>query len=301
MKIGIDLGGSHIGVGIVNEGCKLVLKKEMDLQIEENSDQIKKYLEDSIILLINESLREVGAPMCVIESIGVAVPGQVEDGIVKKLHNLKINQIDIKKLLGDYYGVEVNIKNDAKCACLAEKKFGALEKYDDAVFMCLGTGIGGATIYDGKLVEPIKAAGSEFGHMIIKKDGTECNCGNKGCFEKYASMRTFKENVIKILNLNENINSKELLDIVLKESNNNSFLSEYIDEFIDDLLVGISNIVNIIEPQAICIGGGFVYYEKVLYTRLMEKITNNKYKFNVPEIVLAKLGNDAGIIGACLI
>ena len=204
-------------------------------------------------------------------------------------------------MLNDYYDVKVNIKNDAKCACLAEKKYGALQNYEDSVFMCLGTGIGGAVIYKGELLEPKKAAGSEFGHMIIAKDGIECKCGNKGCFEKYASMKAFKNNVISILNLDENISSKELLDIVLSKNNSDETLNKYIDEYIDNLLLGISNISNIIEPEAICIGGGFVYFEKLLYTRLMEKINDNKYKFNVPEIVLAKLGNDAGIIGACLI
>lgn len=214
---------------------------------------------------------------------------------------MNINQIDLKKILNDYYDVKVNIKNDAKCACLAEKKYGVLQEFDDCVFICLGTGIGGAIVYNGKLVEPKMASGAEFGHMIIKKDGLECKCGNKGCFEKYASMKSFKNNVINILNLDKNISSKDLLDIVLSKSNSNNALCDYIDEYIDNLILGISNIVNIIEPEAICLGGGFVYFEKILYTRLIENINNNKYKFNVPKIVLAKLGNDAGIIGACLI
>ena len=97
-------------------------------------------------------------------------------------------------MLNEYYGTKIVLKNDAKCASLAEKKFGALKDYKDSVFLCLGTGIGGATFYNGKLVEPKRAAGSEFGHMIIKKDGITCNCGNKGCFERYASIRAFKEN-----------------------------------------------------------------------------------------------------------
>lgn len=226
--------------------------------------------------------------------------GQVENGIAKNLYNLKIKEIDLAKMLNEYYGVNVELKNDAKCASFAEKKYGALKNYKDAVFLCLGTGIGGATFYNGKLVEPRRAAGSEFGHMIIKKDGIECNCGNKGCFERYSSMRAFKEGLKDILKIKDDVDSKELLNILIKESNEEK-VKHYIDEYIDNLVLGLSNITNIIEPETICLGGSFVYFEKILYTRLIEKLNENKYKFNKPEIILAKLGNDAGIIGASLI
>lgn len=203
-------------------------------------------------------------------------------------------------MLNEYYGTKIELKNDAKCAGLAEKKYGALKDVNDSVFLCLGTGIGGATFYNGKLIEPKRAAGSEYGHMIIHKDGIECNCGNKGCFETYASMRAFKNGLKNILNLDENIDSKELLNRLLAQRDNENVFV-YINNYIDNLILGIANISNIIEPEVICLGGGFVYYEKILYTRLIEKLNENKYKFNKPEIVLAKLGNDAGIIGASLI
>ena len=216
------------------------------------------------------------------------------------MYNLNIKEIDLKSMLNEYYGVNIELKNDAKCAALAEKRFGALKNYKDAVFLCLGTGIGGATFYNGKLLEHKRSAGSEYGHMIITKDGIECNCGNKGCFEKYASMQSFKIGLKQLLNLDEEILSNELLDILLKEHDNEK-VNNYIDEFIDNLILGISNITNSIEPEVICLGASFVYLEKILYTRLIEKLDENKYKFNKPEIILAKLGNDAGIIGASLI
>lgn len=205
-------------------------------------------------------------------------------------------------MLKEYYGTNIVIKNDAKCAGIAEKKYGAIKNYNDAVFLCLGTGIGGATFYNGKLIEPKRAAGSEYGHMIIEKDGIECNCGNRGCFEKYASMKAFKNGLKEILNIDDNLDSKELFNILLNEYENEK-VNMYINNYIDNLILGIANITNIIEPEVICIGGGFVYYEKLLYTRLMERLNENKYTytFNKPEIVLAKLGNDAGIIGATLI
>lgn len=151
------------------------------------------------------------------------------------------------------------------------------------------------------MLEYFKESGSEYGHMIINKNGLECKCGNKGCFEKYASMRAFKEGIIKLLNLDKNITSENILKIINEKiSANNEEINNYIDEYIDNLLIGLTNIINIIEPEAICIGGSFVYYEKILYTRLIEKINLGKYKSSIPEIVLAKLGNDAGIIGALM-
>lgn len=301
MQIGVDLGGSHIGVGIVNENGKIVIKKEEDLTVlSDNVEDRKVYIRDMIISLINSALREIGAPICLIEKIGVASPGKIENGVIKDIYNLGIKELNLAQMLKEYYGVEVRIKNDAKCAAIAEKKYGALKFYNDAVFLCLGTGIGGATFYGGKLIEPKRQEGSEYGHMIIQKDGIECNCGNKGCFEKYASMRAFKGELKDLLNLRDNINSKQLLEEVSKQLDKKE-VNEYVDNYIDYLLLGLSNIVNIIEPEVICLGGGFVYFEKILYTRLIEKIKLKKYKFNEPKIVLAQLGNDAGIIGATLI
>jgi len=301
MQIGVDLGGSHVGVGIVNENGKIVIKKEQDLIISDNNiNSTKMYIRDTIIALINSTLREIGAPICLIEKIGIASPGKVEKGIIKDIYNLGIKEMNLAEMLKEYYGVEIKIKNDAKCAGIAEKEYGALKNEKDAVFLCLGTGIGGATFYNGKLIEPNRREGSEYGHMIIQKDGIECKCGNKGCFEKYASIRAFKEEVKRILKLDDSISSKELLEQLNKQLDNKE-INDYIDNYIDYLLLGISNIVNIIEPEVICLGGGFVHFEKILYTRLIEKINLNKYKFNKPRIVLAKLGNDAGIIGATLI
>lgn len=301
MQIGVDLGGSHVGVGIVAENGKIVIKKEQDLTFsKDNINNTKVYIRDLIISLINSALREIGAPICLIEKIGVASPGKVENGIIKDIYNLGIKEFDLAQMLQEYYGVEVRVKNDAKCAGIAESKYGALKGEKDAVFLCLGTGIGGATFYNGKLVEPNRSAGSEYGHMIIQKDGIACNCGNKGCFERYASMRAFKEGIKKILKVDDEISSKELLEKLTKNLDNKE-VNEYIDNYIDYLLLGLSNIVNIIEPEVICLGGGFVYFEKILYTRLIEKANLNKYKFNKTRFVLAKLENDAGIIGATLI
>ena len=134
-----------------------------------------------------------------------------------------------------------------------------------------------------------------FGHIIIQKDGLDCACGLKGCFEKYGSMKALKENVRHKLGLNS-ITGEELYQII-KTGNAESV----VDEFLDNLSVGFINLINIFEPEAICIGGSFVYFEDLLLTRLTKKIVGyNNFYSKVPKIIVAKMGNDAGMIGATI-
>lgn len=301
MQIGIDLGGSHIAVCILSSKNTVIAKREKDIVNIEQITDIKQYIVDNIKLLISQVLKDVGAPSCVISKIGIAAPGKIRNNIICDMYNLGIKEFNLYEILTQYYGVEVNLRNDAKCAAIAEKKIGNLKEYDDCVFLCLGTGIGGATFINGRMLEYAKDWGSEYGHMIIQKDGIECKCGNKGCFEKYASMKAFKKGIIELLNLDENILSEDILKILINKVNiGDKQVNTYVDEYIENLLVGISNIINIFEPEAICLGGSFVYFEEILYPRLVEKIKLKKFNGVMPKIVLAKLGNSAGMIGALL-
>lgn len=301
MQIGIDLGGSHIAVGIISEKNTIVVKREKNIEKVNTAENIKQYIVDNIKILISQVLKDVGAPSCVISKIGISAPGKIKNNIIYDMYNLGIKEFDLVKILSEHYGVEIVLRNDAKCAALVEKKIGNLKDYDDCVFLCLGTGIGGATFINGRMLEYTKEWGSEYGHMIIKKDGLECKCGNKGCFEKYASMQAFKNGIIKLLSLYPNISSENILKILTNKVNEkNQEVNKYIDEYIENLIIGISNIVNILSPEAICIGGSFVYYEEILYTRLLEKMNLKKFNGNKPKILLAKMKNDAGMIGSCL-
>ena len=301
MQIGIDLGGTHIAIGVISEKNKIVAKKEMDIFVVKPEDYMKEYILENIKGLISEVMKKIGAPSCVISKIGIAIPGKVKNNIAYDLYNLGINEFDICKELEKIYSVETKIRNDAKCAALAEKMMGSLNDYDDCVFLCLGTGIGGATFVNGKMIEYTKEWGSEYGHMIIEKDGLECKCGNKGCWEQYASMKAFKNGIIKLLNLPENTDSEEILKILIgKQDENNREINKYINEYLDNVIIGLSNIINIMQPEAICIGGSFVYFEKILYDKLIDRLNLKKHNGKMPEIVLAKLQNDAGMIGALM-
>ena len=291
MKIGIDLG-SHIAVALITDDEKILRKEEEKLNIidQENGMQL---IRDKIISLINCVLKYMQIPIFIIEEIGIGVPGIVKENIIEKCEKYGIYNWDLAKELENYYKIPIKIQNDAICAAKAEWKYGNLKNVKKAVFLCLGTGIGGTTILEDKIFA------SEYGHMVINTEGKECHCKRKGCFETYGSMKAFKDGMIDILNLSKNTSSEELLTI-LENQKDNKLLEEYIDGYIEILLIGISNIINIINPEIICIGGSFTYFENILYKRLLEKYKKLNCQFENPEILLAKLQNTAGIIGSIL-
>lgn len=292
MKIGIDLGGSHIAVAIITEEGRILEKQEENIIIS-NNENIKEIIIEKIIRLINVVLRNAQVPSFVIEEIGIGVPGIIENNIIKKCDKYEIYNWDLAEILEKHYQVSVKLQNDALCAAKAEKEYGNLKEIKRGVFICFGTGIGGATIINEEVIP------SEFGHMIIEKDGNLCSCGKRGCFETYSSMRTFKNKIVEALGINVEATSEEILNFLIKNKDDKS-VNKYIDDYINTLCIGLSNIINIINPEQICIGGSFTYFEDILYKRLLEKAQLISYQFDKPKIVLAKLKNDAGIIGATL-
>ena len=292
MKIGIDLDGSHIAVGIITEKGKIIQKEEQNI-IYSKEEDIKQIIVDKILSLINSVLRSSQIPIFVIEEIGIGVPGIIENNIVKKCDKYKIYNWDLSKILEEHYQIPVKLQNDALCAAKAEKEYGNLKDIKRGVFICFGTGIGGATIINEEVIP------SEFGHMVIEKNGKLCNCGKRGCFETYSSMNAFKNKIIEVLGINVEATSEEILNFLIKNKDDEN-VNKCIDEYVNTLCIGLSNIINIINPEQICIGGSFTYFEDILYKRLLEKAQLISYQFDKPKIVLAKLKNDAGIIGAIL-
>ena len=214
--------------------------------------------------------------------------------------NLGLDKLDIAKSLKKEFDLEIKIKNDAKCAGIAESMYGSTKSAQDNIYLCLGTGIGGAAFLNNKLVEPKYRSGMEFGHMIIEKDGRECKCGSKGCFETYCSMKVLKREIIETLELDENETSANIVNEIRKHINDLR-IKPLIEEYIDYLAIGISNLINIFEPEIVCIGGSFVFIGDLIIPRLKKEINDKGLLFNSRkeiEIVLASLGNDAGIIGA---
>ena len=244
MKIGIDLGGSHIGIGLVDNNGSILLNEEKYIKDKNN---VKELIEEFII----ENVMQIALNYDV-ESIGIAIPGTVSENRIIKAVNLGLEEYDLAQKLEDILHIKVKLKNDAKCAALAEQKYGELAPYENSIFLCIGTGVGGAVIFNGNLLEPKEVPGFEFSHTIIQKNGNLCNCGKRGCFETYASLKRFKEKISKEYNLNS-IDGGVIKEFI-KNNSSDSRLRYMINQYIEDLSIGISNLVNIFEPEAICIG-----------------------------------------------
>ena len=299
MKIGIDLGGSHIAIGVVNNKGMIVEKIEKRIMSKEK-ENIIKVIEEYIINNI-KSLKEKYE----ITNIGIAIPGTIEKGTIVKSVNLGIENYPLVKQLENKIPFPIQIQNDAKCAAIAEDRYGSLKSYQRSIFLTLGTGIGGAVLIHHQLLDTGNLPGCEFGHMTIQKEGIPCKCGKRGCWEKYASMKAFKDNLRKELGLTENTRGQELLEMIRQnesqKEDKDQRITKVMDEYIENVSIGISNIINIFEPEAIGIGGSFVYFQDVLLEKIKKYIKEKELLFNPREKLIiepAILSNDAGIIGS---
>lgn len=299
MRIGIDIGGSHIAVGLINQTGTIIAKAEQDISTKINEENFPQTLINIIVEQIQNVLEKSKMDITSVNLIGIAVPGMVSKTSIIKAENLHIQDLPIVKEINKFYNIPIKLRNDAKCAALAEKEYGSLKKTKDAIFLTLGTGIGGAVFLNAELLVPNKYEGFEIGHITIEKNGLQCNCGRKGCFEKYASMKALKNKIASKIGKKEILG--EDLENILQKSKELG-IDGVVDEYIDDLCTGIASLVNIFEPETVSIGGSFTYYETTLLKRLKLRFEKEEVfnKNNMPKIVLAKLKNDAGIIGSVI-
>lgn len=275
--------------------------KEKNLNRQDRIN-IKESIITTIIDLVNGVIDESNSDLNDIEFIGIASPGTIRENKIKKASNLGLENFDIISELQKYINLPMQIKNDAKCAALAEKHYGTMRDYDDCVFLCIGTGIGGAAFLNGDILVPKRNPGFEFGHMVINKGGRQCSCGKRGCFETYASIRALKNKVAETLDIDNDFSGQylreELLDL------DNEKIREVVEQFTSDLAIGICNLIDIFEPEIIVLGGSFSYYDNnPVYEMLLEKIKEPSNRFNknsATKIKLAKFKNNAGIIGATI-
>lgn len=251
------------------------------------------------------------------------MPGIVSVGTINKCVNLGIKDYNIADRLNEKFikyanennkyqkfeslPLQIKLQNDAKCAAIAEKEYGVLKEYSSSIFLTLGTGIGGAAISEGKLLEGKCSSGYEFGHITINFNGDQCKCGKKGCFELYGSMRKFRTTLKEKLGISQYTHGEQLLDLLKYDvalEKNDERIKQVIDEYTQNLAIGLSNLINIFEPEAIGIGGSFAYFEEFLLEKLKEKILKGNLLFNPRTDIIIKsalLKNDAGIIGASML
>jgi len=310
--IGIDLGGTNIAVGIVDENGTLIHKDSCPTKRERPYQDIIKDMADITLKVIGDK----GIDLKDIKSIGIGSPGtpNSSEGILVYSCNLNFDNTPIRDELQKYIDLPVYLENDANCAALAESVAGAAKDVSDSITITLGTGIGGGIVINNKVYSGFNFAGSEIGHMVIVSDGVQCTCGRKGCWEAYASataiIRQTKEAALK--NPDSKINELvggDLNKVDAKTAFDAARLGDKVGEqvvkqYIKYIAEGLSNSINAFMPAAVIIGGGVCKEGEYLLKPLREMVYSDIYcRGNVPkpEIRVAQMGNDAGIIGAAML
>lgn len=313
-SIGIDLGGTNIAVGIVDADYRIVKKESIPTRAKREADEITA----DIAALCLKLMGEMGLNQADVEFAGMATPGTAnsDSGVIEYANNLPFYMYPMcEKLSFLLGGIKVYIENDANAAAKAEAMAGAAKGSRYSVMITLGTGVGGGIILDGKVYAGFNFAGAELGHTVIEKDGRQCSCGRRGCWETYSSatglITTTKEKILacrekKIPTLMEKLICGDLKRISGKTAftaakQDDKAGREVVDTYIDYLACGIANIINIFQPEVLSIGGGICHEGDYLLNPLKERVFREVYtKDREPKtkLVIAALGNDAGIIGA---
>ena len=316
--IGIDLGGTNIAAGIVNEKYEIIKKKSTPTMANRDGKLIIKDMAE----LCRSLIADCGLTIDDIEYAGIATPGTAnsETGVVEYANNLPFKNFPIAALLQEYLGVKkVYIENDANAAAKAEAIAGAARGAKFSVMITLGTGLGGGIVLDGKVYSGFNFAGAELGHVVIQKDGKQCTCGRRGCWETYSSATGLtnmtKEHVLKARAEGRKTSIEELIGGNIDNCNarvaftamkqGDAVGKEIVDEYISYLASGIASIINIFQPNVLSIGGGVCNEKDYLLKPLIAEVFDQTYtKTGVSpqtEIKIAELGNDAGIVGAAVL
>lgn len=280
-----DIGGTFIKYGLCDENFNL-LEKDKIPTLAENGGQ-------SIIERVIGIIEQYDS----IDRVAVSTAGQVdsENGIVVySTDNIPYyTGMRVKSLIENKTGIPTFVENDVNSAALGEAHFGAAKGVSDFICLTLGTGIGGAIFLNNKLYKGSASSAGELGHMIIHSGGKQCTCGGEGCYECYASASALIKAVNKVSPVELNA-----FQIFEKENIEKPEIRSEIDKWIDEIIVGLVNIIYIFNPSMIVLGGGIMnedyiieLIDRKIYTRLMDNFKNVK-------IVRPKLGNDAGMIGA---
>lgn len=306
--LGVDIGGTDTKIGLVENG-KII--DRMSIPTSKNFDFLTDDIANSLNLLMKNNNIEK------IDGVGVGCPGAInsEKGIVDIAYNLGWKNVPLKEMLEKKISAPIKVSNDANVAGLGEAKYGAGKGKENIIVVTLGTGVGGAIILNGKLFEGNEGKGAELGHIVLRKDGRKCSCGRKGCVEAYCSAREFL-NGAKILaqkypesllgkRVNADMQNRPHCKTIYECADlGDEVAVEYVNEYISYLGEFVLDICNIFRPDMIIFGGGMSYSGDLLKNRVIDYCEVNNYGFeNTPkvQIEIAKLQNDAGIIGgACL-
>ncbi len=311
-RIGVDLGGTNIAVGVVTEDLKIIGRGKVKTKCPRPAEEIF----DDIAVAIDMAVKDAKISMDDVISVGVGTPGSVNksNGYIEFANNLDFNKVPAKEMLEARIGKTVYLDNDANCAALGEAIAGVGKGVGNFVAVTLGTGVGSGIIVNGKIVSGVNYAAGEMGHMVICVDGEQCNCGRRGCWEQYASataliaqtkdaMRHDHDSKMWQL-VNDNIDAvsgRTAFDAMRMGDKTGKAV---VDRYVYYLAAGVINIINALQPEIICIGGGVGHEGETILEPLRTHVKRERYSIyaaNQTKIMAAELGNDAGIFGAALL
>lgn len=306
-EIGVDIGGTNIKYGLVNEALEIVAHGSIPFPkttAEDMADRLSEALRD---MLAEQGVTELG-------SIGIVVPGSIDKSGERVIaaYNLGFRDVPLRALMqARFPGVPVYIANDANGAALAELYKGAFVGCKTAVLFTLGTGVGGGIILDGKMFNGGCNQGVELGHVYLVEGGESCTCGNQGCIEAYCSasalaregrraMREYPESMLAARSGGEadKVDARLVTDCARA---GDAAAKEVFDRYVEHLGAACASIFNLLDPEVIAIGGGLCGAGEFLFGPLQDKVTEKCFYSARGAVVPAVMGNDAGVVGAAML
>ena len=310
--IGIDLGGTFVKAGVVDENCNIVAKASVDsADVAGDAEKVA----DRMAECARQALANANLTMDDVESIGIGTPGSVDPntGMIIYANNLNFLNTPMRQYLEARTGKKIYLENDANVAAYGEVLAGAAKGYNDAIVITLGTGVGGGIIIDGKIYSGFNHFGGELGHAVIVKGGRQCTCGRKGCLEAYSSATALIKMTQEAMEANKDSKLWEVAKTLEEVNGKTAFDAmrlgdpvgaEVVNQYIQYLGCGLANFVNIFQPEILLIGGGLSKEGETLLAPLREILKEETYGISGVKSTTLKtcaLGNDAGTIGAAFL
>ncbi len=311
-RIGVDLGGTNIATGVINEKNEIIGRGKVKTRAPRPAEAIF----DSIKEAVDMAVVNAGIKYEDIISVGVGTPGSVnkDTGAIEFSNNLKFHNVSAKQMLEDRLKKPVYLENDANAAALGEAVAGCGNGVKNFVAVTLGTGVGSGIIIDGKIYRGSNFCGGEMGHMVINVDGIPCNCGRKGCWEKYASATALVSQAVEAMQSNKDSLLWQTCDGDLNKVDGKSIFEALdlgdatakavVDKYLYYVAIGLANVINALQPEAVCVGGGISGQGEKILKPIRDIVKAERYSVYAEKqatILQASLGNDAGIIGAALL
>lgn len=312
IRIGIDVGGTGIQIGAVDENFHIIVQDSIPTRTDLPFSEQMRQMTDCVQKMLSPAS---GSGLCLddIASVGVGVPGIADrEGNVIRCTNMGWENVPFRKVFTEYLDKPLFIDNDANVAALAESVAGVSKGTSSSVFITLGTGIGSGIILNGRIWSGFHGAGGELGHTILMSGGTPCTCGNRGCTERYCSATALihmareaveihpESEILTVAGSPDKINAKVVIDAA---KHGDSLAEELFRRFVSYLAQTIANVVNFLDPEVIVLGGGVSKAGNFLLDAVQKEYPHYVL-FNtlpLPDIKLAVLGADAGIIGASML